>query len=117
MKSKIEHRKGRITFTLVELLVVIAVIVILLALLAPALDSAIYQAELAVCGSSQPGIGAEVTTYAASHKRAYPGAARVKGLNAQALNEWYDGSYDLRVAMEGYLSVESFADRWRGRST
>ena len=38
-------------FTLVELLVVITIIVILLALLAPALDKAIYQAELAVCGT------------------------------------------------------------------
>ena len=34
-------------FTLIELLVVITIIVVLLALLAPALDQAIYQAELA----------------------------------------------------------------------
>ena len=35
--------------TLIELLVVITIIVILLALLMPAIDKAIYQSELAVC--------------------------------------------------------------------
>jgi type II secretory pathway pseudopilin PulG len=36
----------------VELLVVITIIVLLLALLAPALEKAIYQAQMAVCGLS-----------------------------------------------------------------
>jgi len=59
-------------FTLVELLVVITIIVVLLALLAPALDQAIYQAELAVCASNLDVIAGGTVTYAMHHKRLYP---------------------------------------------
>ena len=62
----------RTAFTLVELLVVIAIIVILLALLAPAMDQAMYQAELAVCGAKVRGIGLAATVYATHNKRSYP---------------------------------------------
>ncbi len=59
-------------FTLVELLVVITIIVILLALLTPALDKAIYQAELAACGSKLRAVGGGVLQYALDHARRYP---------------------------------------------
>lgn len=59
-------------FTLVELLVVITIIVILLALLAPALDRAVYAAELAVCGTNQHGIVAGLHAYAHDNRRFYP---------------------------------------------
>jgi len=59
-------------FTLVELLVVITIIVILLALLTPAMDKAIYQAELAVCGAKLNGIAAGVTLCASANRRHYP---------------------------------------------
>ncbi len=59
-------------FTLVELLVVITIIVILLALLTPALDKAIYQAELAACGARLDGIATGVIGYASGSNRAYP---------------------------------------------
>ena len=61
-----------IGFTIVELLVVMTVIVVLLALLAPALDKAVYQAELAVCGSRLDSIALGTTGYATENKRAYP---------------------------------------------
>src|ERR1041385_7046662 len=44
-------------FTLIELLVVVTIIVVLLALLTPALDRAIYRAELLRCGANQKGTG------------------------------------------------------------
>jgi prepilin-type N-terminal cleavage/methylation domain-containing protein len=59
-------------FTLVELLVVITIIVILLALLAPAMDQAIYQAELATCGTRMNATAKGVNIYAADFKRNYP---------------------------------------------
>jgi prepilin-type N-terminal cleavage/methylation domain-containing protein len=68
---RMDHH-GPQAFTLVELLVVITIVVILLALLTPALDRAIYQAELAVCGATLHSIGGGVITYAASFSRRYP---------------------------------------------
>jgi prepilin-type N-terminal cleavage/methylation domain-containing protein len=59
-------------FTLVELLVVITIIVLLLAMLAPALDRAIYAAELARCGGQMKGVTSGVTSYAMGHNRQYP---------------------------------------------
>src|SRR5207253_2093486 len=52
------HRNG---FTLIELLVVVTVIVALLAMLAPALDKAVYQAELAVCAANLRTIASAAT--------------------------------------------------------
>jgi len=62
----------RPAFTIVELLVVITIIVVLLALLTPALDQAIYQAELAVCGANQHAIAAGAVSYALGNSRRYP---------------------------------------------
>jgi prepilin-type N-terminal cleavage/methylation domain-containing protein len=59
-------------FTIVELLVVISIIVVLLALLAPALDQAIYQAELSVCGAKLRSLGGGLVNYALGSQRRYP---------------------------------------------
>jgi len=59
-------------FTLVELLVVIAIIVVLMALLAPALDRAVYAAETARCLASQRTIVQAAQPYAMDHKRVLP---------------------------------------------
>lgn len=59
-------------FTLIELLVVVSIIVILLALLVPALDKAIYQSELAVSAQKLQEIGMGATNYAVAHAKAYP---------------------------------------------
>ena len=73
MLTLLASRHGdRHGFTLIELLVVITIIVVLLALLAPALDKAIYQAELAVCGTNLKGIATGVTVSAMDHGRRYP---------------------------------------------
>jgi prepilin-type N-terminal cleavage/methylation domain-containing protein len=72
MKSMISNHKSTAAFTLVELLVVITIIVILLALLTPALDQAIYQAELAVCAAKQDALTAATFSYTMGHRRFYP---------------------------------------------
>lgn len=59
-------------FTLIELLVVMTIIVVLLALLTPALDRAVYSAELATCAARQDAAASGVITYAMSYKRYYP---------------------------------------------
>jgi len=59
-------------FTLVELLVVITIIVVLLALLTPAMDRAIYYAELAVCAARLDANGAGMISGAAANQRRYP---------------------------------------------
>jgi prepilin-type N-terminal cleavage/methylation domain-containing protein len=72
MKSEIENRRSGLGFTLIELLVVITIIVVLLALLTPALDTAIYQAELAACGAHLKAIATGAQMYAGSNRREYP---------------------------------------------
>jgi prepilin-type N-terminal cleavage/methylation domain-containing protein len=62
----------RCAFTLIELLVVVTIIVVLLALLTPALDKAIYQAELAVCGAHLRTIATGATQYAFASRKHYP---------------------------------------------
>lgn len=63
-----KHRDG---FTLVELLVVITIIVILLAMLVPAMEKAIYQAELATCATRMKGVAQGATIYAMENHRRY----------------------------------------------
>ena len=59
-------------FTLVELLVVITIIVVLVALLVPAMEEAVYQAELAVCAGRLDSAAVGLTQYAMESKRSYP---------------------------------------------
>ena len=62
-----------------ELLVVVTIIVILLALLTPALDSAVYQAELAVCAARVRSLAQAPTMYASENKRSYPDRETYRG--------------------------------------
>jgi prepilin-type N-terminal cleavage/methylation domain-containing protein len=65
-------------FTLVELLVVISIIVVLLSLLTPTLDRAIYQAELSLCGAQQRSLGYGAVAYGGDFSRRYPYRAGVR---------------------------------------
>ncbi|HVL39702.1 MAG TPA: type II secretion system protein, partial [Fimbriimonadaceae bacterium] len=73
---------NRAAFTLVELLVVITILVVLLAMLTPAMDRAIYQAQLTVSAANLKSIAGGVTTYATEQQRKYP--------HRRALNEYPD---------------------------
>jgi len=64
-------------FSLVELLVVVAIIVILLSLAAVAFDRAIYSANLARCAANLAAIAKGASSYAAENKARYPHRASV----------------------------------------
>jgi len=91
----------RRAFTLIELLVVITILVVLLALLAPAMDRAVYQAELAVCGTRLHGISNGAASYALSFHRMYP--ARQTPWWPQQLSNPYAG--DDRPMLHDYLPM------------
>src|ERR1041384_539065 len=81
-------------FTLVELLVVVSIITVLLALLTPALDRAIYQAELTTCGAKLKGISTATLAYAVANARCYPATDDPNLWDYQpALIGTADGSY------------------------
>src|SRR5690349_21021853 len=79
-------------FTLIELLVVITIIVVLISLLTPAVDRAIYQAELAVCGANKNAIAKGAIAYAAGNSRAYPFRPGVRDDTAWSPSELYNGN-------------------------
>src|SRR5688500_3053707 len=89
-------------FTLIELLVVITIIVVLLSMLTPALDRAIYQAELAVCAANQDAIAGAVVVYAAGHRRMYPYRVGVpSGGGARDNGGWNMGRLQLGLTHNG----------------
>jgi hypothetical protein len=110
MKSKVRNRKSLIAFTLIELLVVITIIVLLLALLAPALERAIYQAELLQCAGRLKVVGGGVTQYAMDYRRFYPprwAAQAGDQPHALADNLW---DVDDRPYFVGYFHVNLLLD-------
>jgi len=98
-------------FTLIELLVVITIIVVLLALLMPALDRAIYQAELAACAANLKGIATGVTLYAMEHKRSYPPRdANAPGYQPHLIEKAAGTGRDSREPIQDYITTKSFMD-------
>ena len=96
-------------FTLIELLVVVTIIVVLLALLTPALDKAVYQAQLVVCASRLDLISSSATTYAMANTRAYPnrpGLDNGKHMQPHKLSEIRYGGYDGRQVMSRMLDLK-----------
>ena len=95
-------------FTLVELRVVITIIVVLLSLLTPAMDQAIYRAELAVCSSRLKGIANGMSVYAAQYSRFLPYN------KAHANNQTWHGpliqldsiSVDIRPILSPFLPIQ-----------
>jgi prepilin-type N-terminal cleavage/methylation domain-containing protein len=103
-------------FSLVELLVVITIIVVILSLLAPALDSAIYQAELAVCMTQVRGIAGGSISYAMDHKRTYfhrPGIDEdIKRHAEQLASPW---GFDDRPTIFPYITPKLMLDPLSGK--
>jgi prepilin-type N-terminal cleavage/methylation domain-containing protein len=102
-------------FTLIELLVVITIIVVLLALLMPAMDRAIYQTELVVCATRQRAVSTSIIAYAFDHRRFYPYRGRVNELGDGAgayvtpmnlVTQLFN--YDLRPPLKGYVKINDW---------
>jgi prepilin-type N-terminal cleavage/methylation domain-containing protein len=72
MRTAIADRQSEIGFTLVELLVVITIIVVLLALLAPAMDRAVEAGMRAVCGANTRTWALTAAQYAMDHRKSLP---------------------------------------------
>lgn len=68
-------------FTLVELMIVLAIVAILVSLLMPAFRSARAQAHLVTCQSNLRTIGVAAMAYAADHNRRYPHRELLGGVN------------------------------------
>jgi hypothetical protein len=94
--------------TIIELLVVVTVIVVLLALLAPALDQALYQAELAVCGATLKTISGGVLLYTQEYQRRYPHRSLVERHKPKPVHI-YNGDEELddRKVVRPYFSVKN----------
>ena len=106
-------RQAREGFTLVELLVVITIIVVLLALLTPALDAAIRQAELATCAATIRSLAMGGLQYAADNKRYYPsrGPTYWDPLQVRLVDN-NSGAvvFDLVRQLRPYTGADSFLD-------
>jgi len=75
------HRSG---FTLVEMLVIVAILATLIALLLPSLAGARYAARLAVCSSGLRQMAVAHTTYATNEKGWYPyGATETRVIDGE----------------------------------
>lgn len=98
--------KSTMAFTLIELLVVVTIIVILLALLVPGMERAIYQAELMSCGTRLKSVATGAVAYAVANKQAYP--HRPGHIMAAML--YSNGGHDLRPVIESYIPIQMLND-------
>ena len=101
-------------FTLIELLVVITIIVVLLALLTPALDRAMYEAQLVQCAGNLKVWGSIAVSFAQDHKRDLPMAFGPQG-------EWsqeFDSPRGARVLDRiSDATADEASGRWKSYGT
>jgi prepilin-type N-terminal cleavage/methylation domain-containing protein len=100
----------RPAFSLVELLVVVTIIVVLVALLVPAMSKAVYQGQLLQCAGRQRASAHGVQSYAWDYQRLYPyrgivdlepdGRTYTNFMQVVAPAKLYD----IRPALKGYIA-------------
>jgi competence protein ComGC len=115
---RIVCRASRLAFTLVELLVVVTIIMILVSMLIPSIEGAMYVAKLASCGATMKVVGASAITYTQDNSRYYP--VRHENYNWDALHirippeQDPNVSFDWRVQFGPYMPVQAFLDPLAG---
>ncbi len=91
--------------SLVEVLVVLGIIGILLAILAPVLNKAIYQSELAACGANLKALAAGSHAYAGDYARNYPAPPYGRVFAANYVGTVPPGT-DLRPVIKDHISLK-----------
>jgi len=104
-------------FTLVELLVVVTIIVLLLALLTPALSRAVYEAQLVQCGAQMRLAASGQVLYAMDHKRYWMYRRVIENrhtfshlLKGAKVFIAVDADIDDRPVHEGYVDLDWLFD-------
>ncbi len=92
------HRRapaGRRGFTLVELLVVVAIIALLVSILLPSLGRAKEQARMVSCMSNLRGLHLAFAYYTAENNNWWPAAGGWGGDIRSSANDWHEFTWDL----------------------
>lgn len=88
MRTILRERGGRVAFTLLELLIVIAIIAVLVGILMPALSTARRQAKATVCLSNLRSMGTAVQLYANANGGHLVTAALGHGVSPNPQGSW-----------------------------
>jgi prepilin-type N-terminal cleavage/methylation domain-containing protein len=96
-------------FTLVELMVVVAIIAVLVAMLIPAVEKAAYEARLARCLAQLHGIAAGAHAYAVGHQSHYPVPPAGRRLGHQPDELAAEGvvEQDMRPVIRNYVPLNA----------
>ena len=80
-------------FTLAEMMTAVAIIVLLVAILVPALQGALYAAKLAKCGANMDSFAVSVNIYAHENKRHYPDRPTSRALKVTLTPQAQEGEW------------------------
>lgn len=109
-RSTDRDRRCETAFTLVELLVVVSIITVLVALIIPSMEEAVYQAKLAACASNMKVVATAATTYAQDNQQFYPKRNEAYDWDALMIRSQNWGGFDLRPKFQPYMTLPSFND-------